>query len=250
MILSEETLKLKQDFDEVYNAGYEAGKAEGGGDGWYDTFWDNYLNNGNNIAGDYSFAGYRWTDDVFNPKHNIKPTTAPYMFYRSQITDLKGILERKGLTLDTSQCSNFAYMFSNSEITKLGIIDLRNGDVAITRTQNTFNTPTLQYIEKVIVHSKNYAYHISMFTGATSLTHVMFEGTIYQNFTINASTLDLESAKSVLLALKNHAGTTNEFAYNISLSSGTWSVLDADGATSPNGNTWREYVNDIGWNVG
>ena len=234
--------------DEVYSKGYEAGKAEGGGDSYYDEFWDNYQEYGNRTNYNYAFSGIGWSDVTFDPKYSLYPTlvSAQYMFYLSTITDLDKILKDKGLMLDTSKCNDFTAMFYNSTVTRLGVIDCSKANTR-TRVSATFRTSTLQSIEKVILPTENIACDSTMFGNTTSLTHVIFEGTIYQNFTINMSTLDLESAKSIILALENYAGTDKEFSYKITLSAGTWAVLDADGETAPHGGTWRDYVGTLGW---
>lgn len=247
MTIAEKLLRAKQDFDEVYSKGYEKGKSEGGSDSYYDKFWDSQQNFGNRTKYEYLYAGYGWNDVTFDPKYDIRPTSAEYMFYNSRITDLDAIFKRKGLVFDTSKSTNFADIFYNSTITKVGVIDCSGCPSVGTRFSSMFRTATLQSVERLILISKDFAYNNSMFQNATSLTHIIFEGTIYQSFVINAPTLDLESAKSVLLALKNYAGTDKEYTYKISLSSGTWAVLDADGNSAPGNVTWKDYVYNIGW---
>ena len=79
MSIAEQITQLKQDFDEIYNAGYEKGKAEGGdtteaynqgvADGKqaeYDTFWDSFQQNGERT--NYRRAFIYWTEEP-KPKY-------------------------------------------------------------------------------------------------------------------------------------------------------------------------------------
>lgn len=90
----------------------------------------------------------------------------------------------------------------------------------------------------------------SAFNGCRKLVRIRFvENSININVSFSYSpSLDLESAKSILLGLKNFAGTDEEFTKTITLHADTWTLLDNDGATAPNGLTWADYVNSIGWN--
>ena len=77
---------------------YDKGKY----DEWSD-FWDIYQEKGNRNMYLYSFAGYAWRDDIFRPKYNmILRYSNVNMFHYSYLTDLKGLLEKRGVILDTS----------------------------------------------------------------------------------------------------------------------------------------------------
>lgn len=86
------------------------------------------------------------------------------------------------------------------------------------------------------------------FNGCTALTDITFVGTINVTLSFSSSPLNLESAKSVITALKDYSGTANEFAYTITFSTTTLNLLDAEGATAPNGGTWLSYIEDKKWN--
>ena len=90
MSIAEKTLLLKQDFDEVYEAGYEKGKSEGGGvDNRYDAFWDAFQNYGNRYHWNNAFFQLGWNDVSYGQiKYPI--TEIRYgrqMFMQSSITD-------------------------------------------------------------------------------------------------------------------------------------------------------------------
>lgn len=245
MTTAEKLLRHKSDLDNVYNAGYEKGKAEsegGGSDNYRKELWDKITQNGTITNCEYLFAGKAWTDDTFDLEYVLQPTKADGMFYRSGISDFTNN------PVDFSQCATAISLYEASDVVRIGTVDLSNVTVRTYYGKAFYNCKQLVWIDKVIFNY-NTAIDSSIFGFSPNLSHVMVEGTIYQSFTINASTLDLESAKSVLLALENYAGTTNEFKYKITLSEGTWAVLAADGNSAPHGGTWVDYAQSLGWNV-
>ena len=62
MNISEKILQLKQDFDDVY----EAGKKD-----QYNEFWDSYQQNGNRV--DYIYGFYRLSCEYLHPKYKVIP---------------------------------------------------------------------------------------------------------------------------------------------------------------------------------
>lgn len=238
--------------DEVYTKGYEKGKSEGGGgDSWYDIFWDTALNNGGLINGDYMFAGGCWTDATFIPKYDVIPTTTQYMFQSSKVTDVVSALEKAGKTIDFSNCTNFQFLVYGSSVTHIGIVDMTK--VSSSANANSVfrggGGHSLQKIDKVIV-SEKYPLGSNAFTNCTKLTDIDIEGTITGSFSvINSPKLTVQSAKNIITHLDNYVGTDKEFTQSVKFHADVWTALDTEGATSPNGNTWREYVDTIGWNV-
>lgn len=96
MSIAEKTLQLKQDFDNVYEAGKQAN---------YDLFWDAYQENGNRTTYQYGFARV-WNDDIYNPKYAIicnsaNVYTAEALFLGSKITDTKVPITISGTRMDT-----------------------------------------------------------------------------------------------------------------------------------------------------
>ena len=78
-------------------------------------------------------------------------------------------------------------------------------------------------------------------------------GEIYGDITgtvkVNSSPLDLPTAKRIIEALKNYAGTSKEGVYSVTFSTTTLGYLEAEGATAPNDMTWIDYANAKGWNI-
>lgn len=227
--------------DDVYNKGYEKGKAEGSGDSYYDTFWDSYLPS-EDINGDYIFAGRSWNDNTFDPNKNIKPKAASHMFLYSKITgDLDDHVD-----VDFSMCENMAYAFAYSSFSAVGVIDaskMKNSASITNVFQNATNLTTVKkYITK-----PGLGMH-SVFNGCTALENLTVEGELSGgNINLQYSPLNVASMINVITNLVNYTGTSKEFSYTVKFSNDCLSKLDSEGATSPNGNTWKEYITDLGW---
>ena len=89
----------------------------------------------------------------------------------------------------------------------------------------------------------------NMFKGCSSLTDITFTGKIKYSISFSESPLSTESAGNILIALENYSGTSNEFKYSISFSRGVWDRLVGEGTASPEGTTWKQYVQSKGWNI-
>jgi hypothetical protein len=190
MDIAEKTLRLKTDFDEVYEAGK---KAE------YDAFWDAYQGNGSLKSYSGAFSGESWNEKNFKPKYDIIANNAQNMFWcNSMNIDLVEYLDAIGIKLDTSNSLNNSAMFSFSSFTRVGVIDF-------TKTNSSYSTfsdsTKLKTIDKIIYHDKLAL--TTAFTRCTALENIIIEGTIGQNgFDIHWSTkLTAESIDSIVRAL-------------------------------------------------
>lgn len=192
---------------------YEAGKqAE------YDAFWDTFQNKGGAMRYHYTFFGSHWNDTNFKPKYDI--------------------------VLNSEMCN---YPFWDSNITEINVnIDTRNNDAWY---QIAYGATKLTKIQKIILKDDGSQVTQGPFTDAKNLTYVRFEGKIGVTVSMSACPLDLESAKNVIEHLMDYSGTDKDLTYKITFSDTTKALLEAEGATSPNGNSWLDYANDKGWNV-
>lgn len=231
---------------------------EAGGDGFYDAFWDGFQVEGNRTNYNSAFTSrdaYYWTNGGFNPKYDMKPSTAQDMFaiYTADKTkclngDLVELLEKAGVTLDFSEATTGYQCFSGSNFTRLGIIDFRKHTYS-----HTIFFSGCKYLEKIdMFYPPQVAVtgHNNDFHDCKALKHLTIGADIWRTINLKSSPLTLESAISVVTHLKDYSGTENEFTYTVTFSTTTWGYLDAEGETaSPNGNSWREYINDKGWNA-
>lgn len=236
---SEESFKVR-DMASGVNEVYEAGKkAE------YDEFWDSYQNYGVRRYYKYGFAGDGWNDKTFKPKYDIITTNGQGVFQECRITDLKGCLAINGVKLDFKGCSSLTQTFYGAEFLEIPEINIPNAK----SLTEAFMLASAIKIDKIILPENGVATFIRTFSSTTKLTSITFEGVIGRNISFSSSPLSVESMKSVITHLKDYSGTTSEFAYSLTLSSACITALDAEGATSPNSNTWREYATDLGWNI-
>lgn len=246
MTTADKLTRLKTDFDDVYDKGYENGKAEG--DSYYDIFWDAFQQNGERTDYTNAFYGaYAWNDNSFRPKYNINVIGkgGDNMFRMCGSIDIIRRLKDCSVTFNTSNATSLGYLFYGGRITTAPIVYI---PITIKSASHMFlDCRYLHTIEKIVYHS---AYNIdNNFHHCSALQNITIEGEIGTDFDIKNSPLTVESAKSIITHLVNYSGTENEFAYSVTFHGDVWARLDALGNDSPNGNTWREYVNDLGWNA-
>lgn len=188
-----------------YQKGYTEGETKGFEDGAkseYDRFWDNFQQNGTRTA--YGYAFRAWTEELFKPKYDITP--AGYItgvFNTANIPDLKGILESRGVKLDTSKCTALLQWFQDSSVKYIPEIDARKSG----NNNYLFYTSSIITIDKLICSE---ATHFSSTTfNAKNLESVIIEGTIGVNgFNVSYSPkLSYESLMSIINSLKDFSGT-------------------------------------------
>lgn len=185
----------------------------------YDNFWNNYLKDSINEDWRYRFAGPAWDDITFNPKQDlILKGNTTNAFYYSNISNLKGILEQNGITLDTSQITNGNSLFHYSKIQNFPLIDLSN----CTTVTNTFGYMSGGDITLSLKLKDDGSQNLDkLFYGAKGFVNLEIEGTIgYSGFSVQWSTnLTVESLINIMNALKDYSedggtydlvlGTTN-----------------------------------------
>lgn len=231
MSIAEKILRAKADLDAVY----EAGKAQGGGsDSYYDTFWDNYQDYGTRT--DYTNGfGSCWTKETFKPKYDIKPTNA-YMFLRYaplENIDLVEHLEKLGVTLDFSNCTNCQYGFYGAKISRLGVIDLRK--IKGATADGVFSSAYLKTIDLLKVSEEQT--NLSWFSEATVLENITIEGVIAANLNMSKSSLlTPKSLMSIINALKDFAEQKTLTYPNGSYES--WNSNGFPNVQDPRGFTW------------
>jgi hypothetical protein len=215
---------------------YEAGKQS-----QHDEFWDSFQSNGTRTDYTRTFCSTTWNNTTFKPKHQIKPKIAQLMFYRN--TALTGEIEAI-TNIDWSECTNFEQACQDlSKVTRLGVIDLRKA----TNLTNAFIYMTeLTTIDKIIFGDST---PNITFAQDTSLENIKTEGVISNDIAFKNSPLSVESLKSIISCLKDYTGTTSEYTKKVTFLTSAFDVLESEGNTSPNGNSWAEYIDDLKWNL-
>lgn len=189
------------------NEVYEAGK-----EAEQRAFWETLQQGGARTNWQYAFTGAWWTDEIYNPIYPITiGSTNTNMFYNCEITDSKVPLDVRGVKLN--------YTFRQAKFKTI---------------------PELIVDESTDVNQA--------FTTCTALIHISITGTFGLSVTMSAcSILTVASMKNIISHLKNYKGTEKEGVYSLTLNSIAKENLEKEGATSPNGNLWTEYVYDLGW---
>ena len=203
------------------------------GSGGYDEIWDAIQNFGNETQYSYKFMGEGWTDKVFRPKYNITPLGVYQTFHKSNITDLKGILEKQGVILDTSNATNCSQGFAGSTITRIPVLDCRKM-TSFTAPFNGCNN--LTYIEKLILTD---GFDLgSSLAYLPALTSITIEGTIGANCNVLYTPLSHDSLMSMINHLKDYGttGTTHTFTLG---STNLAKLTDAE----------KKIANDKGWTL-
>lgn len=248
---------------DAYETGYEQG-VEAGKKSVYDYYWDARQDYGNRTVYNYGFYYESMTDKWFYPKYDICPTKASYFMrdlgiYKAngtaandnELFDLVERLEECGRKMDFSKCTDVTYLFYQARISRLPELNLT---AAGGSTQYLLFGSKIHTIDKIIVNETNLL--TEAFLYASRLENVVIEGVIaIESGTIKSikltdcKSLTLASAISFITHLKDYSGTASEGINSIKFHNDVWALLDADGNNSPNGNTWREYIHDLGWTI-
>lgn len=221
---------------------YEAGKQSE-----YDRFWDEYQNKGKQMNwGAYAFAGLWWNNMTFNPKYDIitgKGDASGY-FMINGVTNLRDKIDRRGLKLDLTRGTTvIGSFFRQSQSVESPDFDSGNCTRMVDVFYEATKMHTIPRFNMTSCTNANNAFY-----KASALRNITFEGTIPVSISFSYSPLTVESMKSIITHLKNYAGTDKEFTCKVTFSSACLTALEAEGATSPNGNNWLDYMTDLGWN--
>ena len=223
MDIAQKTLQLKQDFDDVYEAGK---KAE------YDAFWDGMQDYGNRQNYDRAFRNWSGTK-IIKPKHAVITNTLYEIFANcNEVEEIPTVaLAQNKTAFDT--CYN---AFNNCYKLKSIDFDIANGAVASSAWDATFNyCYELKTIKKIVV-LESQVFKLSTFRSCEALENLTIEGTIGQNgFDIHWSTkLSADSLASVVNALSATTTgltitlpTTAQANYEAVYGEGSWDELTA-----------------------
>jgi hypothetical protein len=239
MNIAEQITQLKTDFDEVYNAGKEAGKAEGGDSPFY------YITTCDNILGGAGFP--EGLEAVFRLKR--VPISTGWMFNNS------------------TGCKSIKLICDSEQTTAIGCESM----FAIGP-----KTPTLELIDLTefprkyngrIVNFCNKQTKLKTILGALDISEATLAGNMFgqcsalEDIEFVANTipvtisfqysrlLTVYSAKSIINALVNYAGTDKEGTYTLTFHADTWTKLNTE-APREDGLTWQDYVTQQkGWST-
>jgi hypothetical protein len=223
MDIAEKTLRLKTDFDDVYEAGK---KAE------YDAFWDGVQDKGNRT--NYASAFRNWGSKEINPKYLILCDTLYEMFLNCGKLDVTPNVASIAANGKFASAYNaFAFCRNLKNITFDILLD--------NKSQTSTLTSTFRYCDELITIKKlgvvdTLVFFSNTFDQCTKLENITIEGTIGQNgFDIHWSTLlSADSLKSIINALSTTTTgltiklpNTAQSNYESKYGSGSWATLTA-----------------------
>ena len=226
----------------------------------YDIFWDAFQNYGNRTYYPFGFDGSNpniglgmlWNNKTFRPKYDMRPEDSQYMFRSLQVSgDFVELLDDIGVVFDTSNSRNMSQMFLNANaLTRLGVIDFTSSGRG-NQMQAFAGCSCLKKIDKLVAADTGeiQSFYLT-FQQCTALENITVDGILNPNGTLTFqwSPLTVDSMKSIISHLKNCKGTSEEYTNKVTFTEDCWKKLNAEGNTSPNGNTWREYVEyDLCW---
>lgn len=177
----------------------------------WSEFWDSFQNNGTRTWYEYSFFGV-WRDEMFKPKYPIIADNATQMFARNNMTQINAPITIRGATS--------AHVF--------------------------YGCPTTTISDLTVDESTAFE---QWFLNANYLKHLTIKGVIAKDINFQYSPLTLESAVNVINRLKDYSGSDKAYTYKVTFSGTTKALLEAEGSTAPNDDTWLNYAQSKGWNV-
>ena len=279
-----ETIRSKTGTEKTYDSSemasgvnevYDKGRTDG-----QDDFWAKYQAKGEVPFGysiaTYMFAGARWNDETFFPKYNINLNGAPQdVFIWNSCTNLKQRLEDCGVRIMSTSSggiTSLAHIFKYTKTTELPpIYNVSPNKLSMLRfcdgATNLIKVPYYDFFHRVTDFTMAFANCSSLvevegidFSSATVLTNIFYQcgklttitvyGTIPISISFSSCPLSVESMKSIVLHLKNYAGTSNAGAYTLTLKDECKTTMANLGAIPElNNKTYDAYLTDIGWNL-
>ena len=233
------TMNIICDGVEISAKHYQAPDVE-----WH-RFWDNLQQYGKLTDYSYAFSLKGWNSKNLKPKYDIIANDVNTMFRNFQDNiDLTEHLEKIGIVFDTSKATNFSYIFAYSKLKRVPLLDMTNA----TQQWQANYMFTSSLIETIDGLRTNGTFpKLDSFTGCSYLKNITFEGVIGDSISLQwSSMLTVESAKNIIQCLANLIDT-NPFTQTITFHANVWTLLEAEGNASPNGSTWKEYIESIGW---
>lgn len=176
--------KVGEVYEVAYNEGMSAsGAFEAGKKAQEREWWDNYQAYGNRTDFDEAFGGIGWTVETFKPKYDMIPTSACMMFRKAKTRiDLVEHLNKLGVKLDFSKCTNTIYAFNFSEFTRIGVFDCSSSASSIPLSNVFTSCSYLVTIDKIVLKKGSGGmFENTSFKDCISLENVTFEGVIDVN---------------------------------------------------------------------
>lgn len=239
MNTSEKLITIAQNEQKIHDKGFEDGKEAESRDKW-----DKQMSLPGFL---YRFAGDCWNDETFTPYTDIVSGTANIigLFTYSGITNLKGIMDKYGVSFDLTRSMNATNLFNQSKVTHIPKLHLNSCTIL---TSGFRDCPALVSIDELSIPKVTNA--SNAFWGCTSLQEIRISGEIKANIDLHWSPLSKASVESIVSALSDTAtgqtitlNNTQMYAIqNQQTDAGNYNWFDKLEATKPN---WTFALLDI-----
>ena len=223
-------------------------------DEYHELMWNGYQRGGNRYDYEKAFCNLLetvWIIDMIRPLYDFTVNIANSMFRGlTDLIDFNEFLDDRNksftfiLNPKNQSLAQAGYMFSGC-INLVSAVDLDLEKVST--IIYFFNGCTKLETAELKNIQKNTTLD-GAFNTCSTLKNLTITGEIGSNIDLKWSPLTAESAKSVITHLAVYIGTEKEFACKVSFHNSVWELLDAEGNTAPHGGTWKDYVDNIGWN--
>jgi hypothetical protein len=246
--------------EQVYDAGYDKARSDAGdtytagftdGSNYAtDAFWDQRQNFGNCVTYIHGFR--EWGGEYIRPKYVVRPVATSVNSMFRDATKLK-IVEAKYFDLLNAMTSPTNAANGNQRVFQgcTALETIENIGLPASYYDATFNgCSALKTIAQLRFSQTGAGTKISnnCFENCVSLETIQeIVGVIEVSINFQWCPLTAETAKKIINALENYAGTGNEFSCKVMFSDSTIALLNAEGNTSPSGTSWVEYIAEIGW---
>ena len=231
-------MSIAEKFETVADRVYEKGQQNA-----MDDFIRRFTNNGARTNYCYAFCSTDFSG--FTIEATPKRIGNMFSYYEGE-TIPEGIDCSNAEVTGTSSTNSLANLCAYSKLKYFPDINIPAGHYWYASFRDCTE---LEEIEVIRMCEGSGASTNVLFLNCKSLKKIKFEGVIPISIGFADSPLTVESMKSVISCLKNYSGTSNEYKYTITLSSNCKTALEAEGTTSPNGNLWSEYIDDLGWTL-
>lgn len=224
---------------------YEAGKTQG-----QNELWEDVTAKGTRSNCAHAFRS--WDTPYIRPTYKLTPTErggSIYMFANNPSL-LKVEKEYFDLSQITGVSQTVAYNGHQATFYKCyKLVEIEDVGMQAAMYDSTYyDCVSLEKIE-VIRSQEDTIYNTNTFGHCSKLAHLIVEGVIGTNIWFSYCPLTVASLKSVITHLKDYSETSSEYTYTITFKATAFEALEAEGATSPHGNTWAEYIDDLKWKL-
>jgi hypothetical protein len=219
-------MSLAENFEIIADVVFEKGKQEA-----QRLFADSYQANGTRQNYTYAYAYNGWNDYTFECSlgYDIAPSAANQMFQYSQVKDIAGIMNRKGVKFDfiTNKPSQCFGLFIGSLVEHLPKIVMPTASSAYGLCESCRYLHTIDELvcnEKTTFQSSSGAN--KSFQACSQFTHCIFSGVIANDINLQWSKLlDAESLVSLAVAAKDFFVGGEPFTKTMTLSEESKAIL-------------------------